>query len=132
MTDGLLATHSVLAIRPLDRIEEIVQQVLEENQSNSSSGGKPNRPNLRDEIEQAKSRISKNDYKAAKSNYQRMVEHVKKLEKYKENPLKFDNQGLLKNAPNDQIRQKIIESRVAHLEQEIQTFYNNIVKIINH
>lgn len=39
-------------------------------------------------------------------------------------PLKFDNQGFLRNAPNDRVRQKIIESRIAHLEQEIQTLPN--------
>ena len=59
-----------------------------------------------------------------------MLEHMEKLEKYKKDPLKFDNQGLLRNAPNEQVRQKIIESRIAHLEREIQTFYNNITKII--
>jgi len=60
-----------------------------------------------------------------------MVEHVDKLEKYKQNPIKYDNLGLLKNAPSEQVKQKIIESRIAHLEKEIQTFYNNIIKIIN-
>lgn len=60
-----------------------------------------------------------------------MVEHVGKLEKYKQNPMNYDNLGLLKNAPNEQVKRKIMQSRIAHLEKEIQTFYNNIVKIIN-
>lgn len=38
---------------------------------------------------------------------------------------------LLKNAPSEQVKQKIIESRIAHLEKEIQTFYTNIIKILN-
>jgi len=61
-----------------------------------------------------------------------MLKHIQKLEKYKKDPLKFDNQNFLKNAPNEQIRQKIFKSRIVNLEHEIQTFYNNIVKIINH
>lgn len=121
------STSIVLSAGPSDNIEEIIDQVNSENTSASNK----NRPNLKEEIESAKSRLSKNDYKAAKSNYKRLVEHVDKLEKYKQNPLKYDNQGFLKNAPNEQVRQKIIQSRIAHLEQEIQTFYNNISKIIS-
>lgn len=45
--------------------------------------------------------------------------------------MKFDNKGFLKNAPNDAVRQKIIQSRINHLNQEIQTFQNNIQKILN-
>jgi len=57
------------------------------------------KPSIKEEIEQAKGRLSKEQYKAAESNYKRMAEHVDKLEKYKQNPLKYDNLGLLKNAP---------------------------------
>jgi len=39
--------------------------------------------------------------------------------------------GHLKNAPNDAVRQKIIQSRINHLEKEIQTFQNNIQKILS-
>lgn len=122
-----LSTSIVLSAGPSENIEEIIDQISGEKSTSSNK----NKPNLKDEIEHAKSRLSKNDYKAAKSNYKRLVEHVEKLEKYRQNPLKYDNQGFLKNAPNEQVRQKIIQSRIAHLEQEIQTFYNNIIKIIN-
>ena len=40
--------------------------------------------------------------------------------------MKFDNKGFLKNALNDAIRQKIIQSQINHLNQEIQTFQNSI------
>ncbi len=60
-----------------------------------------------------------------------MTEHIEKLEKYKQNPMKYDNKGFLKNAPNEQVKQKIINTRISHLEKEIHTFYNNIVKILN-
>jgi len=115
----------------LETAEQIVEQVKEENTDYSSRGGGKNKPSIRQEIEQAKSRLSKNEYKAAKSNYNRMVEHVNKLDKYRQNPLKYDNLGILKNAPSEQVKQKIIESRIAHLEKEIQAFYNNIIKIIH-
>ena len=48
-----------------------------------------------------------------------------------ENPDAYDNQGFLKNAPNEEIRQKIIQSRINHLKKEIQTFKDNIEKIKN-
>ena len=126
-----ISIQVIYPMTPWESVEEIIQQIAEESTASSSSGENPNRPNLREEIEQARGRLSKNDYKAARSNYKRMVEHIRKLENYKKNPYKFDNQGLLKNAPNEQARQKIIESRIAHLENEIQAFYNNILKIIN-
>ncbi len=129
LAEGL--STQVVSMTPLESMEAIIQQAIEENSAPASGGGNLNRPNLREEIEQAKGRLSKSDYKAAKSNYQRMAEHIRKLENYKKDPYKFDNQGFLRNAPNEQARQKIIESRIAHLEQEIQAFYNNILKIIH-
>ena len=125
------SASTLMAVTSLQTAADIIQQITEENADATASGGDHNRPSLKDEIERAKHRLPRKDYKAAKSNYQRMTEHIDKLEKYKQDPLRFDNQGLLRNAPNDHIRQKIIESRIAHLEQEIQTFYNNIIKIIN-
>ena len=124
-----LATNVVFSVTSLQTPQEIIQQVTQENSSTSSSGGS-HKPSLKEEIEAAKSRLSKSEYKAAKSNYKKMLEHVEKLEKYKQNPYKFDNQGFLKNAPSDAVRNRIIQARVSHLEKEIQAFYNNIIKII--
>jgi len=53
------------------------------------------------------------------------------LEQYKTDPYKFDNKGFLKNAPNEQVRQNIINGRIEHLESEIKTFYENIVKTLS-
>jgi len=121
----------ILSMTTLETAEQIIEQVKEENSEISNKGSGKKKPSIKEEIERAKSRLSKNEYKAAKSNYKRMLEHVDKLEKYKQNPMKYDNLGLLKNAPSEQVKKKIIESRIAHLEKEIQTFYNNIIKIIN-
>ena len=60
-----------------------------------------------------------------------IAKHQSKLDEYIKDPMKFDNKGFLKNAPNDAVRQKIVESRINHLKQEIQIFKNNIQKIIN-
>jgi hypothetical protein len=127
-----LSNAPVLSMTPWESWEEMVQEPVEESASSADNGGNPQRNRLRDELERAKSHLSKKDYKAAKSNYRKMLEHLEKLKNYKKDPFKFDNQGLLKNAPSEQIRQKIIDARVAHLEQEIQAFYHNILKIINH
>lgn len=128
LAEELSGVQILLSEEPLADGENLVPKALEEGAS-AATGGE-NMPDLRDEIEEAKSRLSRSDYKAAKSNYQRMLEHVEKLEKYKKDPLAFDNQGILRNAPSEQVRRQIIEARIAHLEREIQTFYNNILKII--
>ena len=57
--------------------------------------------------------------------------HQNKLAAYKKDPMKFDNNGYLKNAPNEAAKQKIIQGRIKHLENEIKTFQNNITKILN-
>lgn len=77
------------------------------------------------------SKLSSSDQRAVDS-YERLIsEHEAKLEAYKRDPYSFDNKGILKNAPNDEIRQRIINGRIAHLEQEIKTFRENIYKIYN-
>ncbi len=66
------------------------------------------------------------------SSYEKLIaEHEAKLSEYLANPLKYDNKGHLKNAPNDAVREKIINARVHHLKHEIQTFKDNIDKILN-
>jgi hypothetical protein len=58
-----------------------------------------------------------------------IAEHEQKLGDYLENPDAYDNKGFLKNAPSDEIRQRIIDGRARHLQQEIKTFQDNIAKI---
>jgi len=128
-----ITTNVTFSVTSLCTVNDIINQINEENGKNNkkSSSNDNNRQSLKDKIEQLKDKLSKEDYKSAKSNYNKMTEHIDKLEKYKQNPMKYDNQGLLKNAPNEQVRQKIMSTRISHLEREIQTFYNNIVKILN-
>jgi len=75
--------------------------------------------------------LTKSQQKSIRSLGKRIAEHQKKLSDYKANPGAFDNKGILQNAPNEKIRQQIIDKRIQHLEKEIKTFQNNINKIIN-
>ena len=67
--------------------------------------------------------------KSIRSLENRVAEHEKKLQDYIQNPDAFDNQGLLKNAPSEQIRQNIIQGRVNHLTSEIQGWREQISKL---
>jgi RHS repeat-associated protein len=67
--------------------------------------------------------------KAINSLEQRIEEHKQKLEAYKASPDAFDNKGLLKNAPNAEVRQRIIDGRIRHLEQEIKTFEDQVTAL---
>ncbi|MFF2008105.1 RHS repeat-associated core domain-containing protein [Streptomyces sp. NPDC058195] len=62
--------------------------------------------------------------------YQKLIEeHEVKLRDYLANPDAYDNKGFLKNAPSEEVRQRIIDGRTRHLKKEIQTFHENIAKI---
>lgn len=56
--------------------------------------------------------------------------HTEKLEAYRANPDAFDNLGYLERAPSPQIRQRIIDGRINHLETEINGFQNQIDKLL--
>ena len=75
--------------------------------------------------------LTKSQLKSIASLEGQIAKHQTKLAEYIKDPMKFDNMGFLKNAPNDAVRQKIIQSRINHLNQEIQTFQNNIQRILN-
>ena len=80
---------------------------------------------------EAGTNLTNSQVRAISSFEKQIATHVEKLEAYKLDPWKFDNLGHLKNAPNDAVRQKIIQTRINHIEKEIQTFQNNIQKILN-
>ncbi|MGI8310683.1 putative T7SS-secreted protein [Saccharopolyspora hattusasensis] len=82
-----------------------------------------------DESTQDKDSLSPSDRRSVESYEKRIKEHEEKLEAYKRDPEAYDNKGFLKNAPNDEVRQKIFDTRVGHLEKEIQTFRDNIDKV---
>ncbi len=65
---------------------------------------------------------SSNPSESIKSLKARLEEHRQKLADYKANPDAFDNQGILRNAPSPEVRQRIINGRIKHLEDEIRAF----------
>jgi RHS repeat-associated protein len=72
--------------------------------------------------------LSSSDARTVRSLERRIGEHQQKLDAYRNNPDAFDNNGLLKNAP-DWLRQRIIQGRIRHLENEIRTFEQQIIRI---
>jgi hypothetical protein len=74
-------------------------------------------------------RLSRSEEKALRSYEKRIAEHETKLAEYRANPFANDNRGFLRDAPSKEIQQNIIESRISHLEREIETFKINIRKI---
>lgn len=66
-----------------------------------------------------------NAEKAIRSLQKRLDEHREKLAAYRANPDAYDNKGILAGA-SPEVRQRIIEGRVRHLEQEIANFQNQI------
>ncbi|MBK9262152.1 MAG: RHS repeat-associated core domain-containing protein [Polyangiaceae bacterium] len=70
----------------------------------------------------SRSKLSTQAQRSIRSWEAEMAKHQQKLEAYKVNPDAFDNKGFLKNAPTPEIRQRIIESRIHHLETEIMNF----------
>ena len=56
--------------------------------------------------------------------------HTEKLEAYRANPDAFDNLGYLERAPSPEIRQRIIDGRINHLETEIRGFQDQIDKLL--
>jgi hypothetical protein len=74
--------------------------------------------------------LTSSEQRSVRSLQRNVEEHEAKLEQYKANPDAYDNQGLLKNAPTPEIRQRIIDGRVRHLQNEINTFRKQVNDIL--
>lgn len=59
-----------------------------------------------------------------------VVAHTEKLGAYRASPDAFDNLGYLERAPSPEIRQRIIDGRINHLETEIRGFQDQIDKLL--
>ncbi len=58
-----------------------------------------------------------------------IAEHERKLEEYIRNPEAHDNLGFLRNAPSEEIRQEIYQSRVRNLQHQINNFRSQVDEI---
>jgi RHS repeat-associated protein len=75
-------------------------------------------------------RLTASQQKSLRSLQHRADEHRSKLDAYRRDPDAFDNLGHLERAPNPEIRQRIIDGRIRHLENEINTFQDQIDKLL--
>lgn len=68
----------------------------------------------------------------SKESYEKLIEeHQKKLDDYIKDPYAHDNKGILENAPNQEIRDKIIQGRIDALQKQINKQQGELEKIID-
>lgn len=68
----------------------------------------------------------------SKASFEELIaEHEQKLVELEADPFKFDNQGVLKNAPSDEIREKIIAGRIRAIEGQIAKQRGELQKVLN-
>ena len=60
-----------------------------------------------------------------------MIEHQHKLVEYIRSPMSQDNRGFLANAPTAAIRDRIINGRISHLQNEIAEWQKQIMELLN-
>ena len=72
------------------------------------------------------SNLSLSQIRTVRSLHKQIGKHQQKLDAYRADPDAFYNLGHLRNAPTPEIRQRIIDSRIGHLEGEISTFQKQI------
>jgi RHS repeat-associated protein len=75
--------------------------------------------------------LSKEARKSVRSLRKQAEAHRQRLADFKSNPEAFDNKEFLKNAPSEEIRQRIIDTRIRNLERQIQNFEKQIEEIIS-
>ena len=74
--------------------------------------------------------LSTSAQRGIRSLTKRIEEHMQKLQEYRANPDAYDNQGLLKGA-NPEVRERIINGRIRHLQGEIDNFRGQIRNLQN-
>jgi hypothetical protein len=76
-------------------------------------------------------RLSLTARKTYASLTENIIEHQRKLHDYTQNPLAFDNKGILANAPTQAIKDRIINGRIKHLSGEIHNWERQLAEILN-
>jgi hypothetical protein len=70
--------------------------------------------------------LTPEEEKTIRSLEKNIEEHRQKLDDYRQDPDAYDNQGFLKNAASEEIRERIIQGRIDHLENEIANWQRQI------
>jgi RHS repeat-associated protein len=123
-----------------DAIGQIIDQILQNAASgsdgttgsagsNAGSSSATQPPDGDHEPDDPDRTLTTSEQRSVRSLQKQIDVHTEKLKAYRANPDAFDNQGLLARAPSVEVRQRIIDGRVRHLEQEIRTFQDQIRKI---
>ena len=76
-------------------------------------------------------RLAVSDRRAILSHEKQIAEHQFKLDAYRRNPYNNDNKGFLKNAQSEEIKRRIIDGRIRHLQKEIKNSQQEIEDIFN-
>lgn len=76
-----------------------------------------------------KNRTREQNEQSAESERNLIREHKDKLDQYSRDPYSMDNKGLLRNAPNDEVRARIIEGRKKVLRDAIERHRSELRKI---
>ncbi|MEO6086702.1 MAG: hypothetical protein ABIQ18_26670 [Umezawaea sp.] len=74
------------------------------------------------------SEVSSSDSKSINSFRRLIEEHQQKLEAYRKDPDAFDNPGILRGK-SQEIRERIINGRIRHLETKIRGFQEQLNKL---
>ena len=75
-------------------------------------------------------RLTASQQRSVRSLQGQVQTHQTKLGAYRANPDAYDNLGILERAPTPEIRQRMIDGRIRHLETEIRTFQDQIDKLL--
>jgi len=75
-------------------------------------------------------RLSLTARKTYASLTENIIEHQRKLHDYTQNPLAFDNKGILANVPTQAIKDRIINVRIKHLSGEIHNWERQLAEIL--
>ncbi len=74
--------------------------------------------------------LSAAEQRSVASLQRQVAAHTEKLEAYRANPDAFDNLCYLERAPSPEIRQRIPDGRINHLETEIRGLQDQIDKLL--
>jgi hypothetical protein len=123
---GAAIVQSLDAVTPLGVMDAL--QALAETYSDAEPG-EPSGETSPIPGKVGEGQSDKSTERAIKSLEEQVSKHQEKLENYLADPDAYDNKDFLKNAPNSDIRQKIIDTRAGHLRKEIKTFMDQINKL---
>lgn len=118
------AAAGVMGVAVVAPLAMLATEMLPAAAAAAAAAAAPAAPRVEEAVSRL-GRVAAQTQRAIQSLQSRVAEHLAKLEAYRADPDAFDNKGFLKNA-SEAVRQRIIDGRVRHLENEIQNFQKQI------